>query len=265
MYHSGAHGHFLRYLLNIMSGINVKARNSKNYDLVEWATDPKFIATYNLHDLGKQDYVINIRVRQPSYLKFFTMNFIRTKDLHLDPESMTHNTFEKLQQHPNLKYFLPKLSLLCGQESGDVESKFLREWFRLCFFDNDCATIDLMLSTSVCDHAQYVVDFESFYDGSILDHCMKILQDLKIEPIHTQGIDQLLVTFKDSNPYFHVDKPIKEIFAAIKNHESQDLTDLNIIQQAWIDNYLVARYNIDPWMRNEYFTNTEELVNAYGL
>jgi hypothetical protein len=65
--------------------------------------------------------------------------------------------------------------------------------------------------------------------------------------------------------YFSIDIDINQILTAIDRNISFDLSNTNLLQQAWIDNYLVIRYNIDPLLRNEYFENTQELRKAYNL
>jgi len=198
-------------------------------------------------------------------LKFFVMCFCRTKDLNIDIEKLSQNTFEKIDQHPVIKFSTSSLSSISGCNSGDVEPKFLREWFRLCFFDNDGDTITKILAGTVLDHAQYVIDFESFYDGTIIDHCTKICRDLGLDPINHDLVKQYVMQFETKNTFFDIGHHMDQILLAIQNRQSLDLTDLNTLQQAWIDNYLVSKYNIDPLLTNDYFTNTKELINAYGI
>jgi hypothetical protein len=56
-----------------------------------------------------------------------------------------------------------------------------------------------------------------------------------------------------------------KIISAIGQTELVDLSNTNILQQAWIDNYLVTQYNINPLLKNDYFANTKELTKAYKI
>ena len=265
LYPSGSHGHFLKLLLNTMVGNTMEKQLSSNFDKVIFQDVCKFETTHDPKQPTQGDYVINIRVNTSSYLKFFVMCFCRTKDLNIDLAQLGQNTFEKIDQHPVIKFSASSLSAISGCNSGDVEPKFLREWFRLCFFANDGDTITKILAGTVLDRAQYVIDFESFYDGTIMDHCTQICHDLRLDPINHDLVTQYVMDFGKNNTYFNIDEHMDQILLAIQNRQSLDLTDLNILQQAWIDNYLVGKYNIDPLLTNDYFTNTKELINAYGI
>jgi hypothetical protein len=37
----------------------------------------------------------------------------------------------------------------------------------------------------------------------------------------------------------------------------------NFLVEAWLDNWLVETYNINPLLQNEYFSNTQQIINHY--
>jgi hypothetical protein len=98
-----------------------------------------------------------------------------------------------------------------------------------------------------------------------VDICIEICRYFGLPITHNNGIDQHLVTFQENNRYHKIDLNISAILNSIKQQTNYDLTQTNSLQQAWIDNYLVDQYNIDPLLKNEYFENTLDLVKAYNL
>jgi hypothetical protein len=264
LYPSGSHGHFAKLLLNTMTGNIMEQQESVNFDRIRFKEPGRFVTTHDPALPDHNDVVINIRVRPQSYLKFFVMCFCRTKDLNIVVEDLSQNTFEKINQHPVMKFFADSLAQISHTDHGDVEPKYLREWFRLCFFDNNCETIAKILAGTYLADAEYVLDFESFYDGSIVEQCQTICQDLRLPAVLTNQIDQYMQKFQ-TNRYYNIDADMDRIISAIQNHRSLDITDLNTLQQAWIDNFVAVKYNVDPWLTNDYFSNTTKLAHAYGI
>lgn len=257
---SGSHGHFLKLLLNAMIGIRPKERNDMVYDAVEYECQTVF-------EVGKpQDgcTVINIRVDPQSYLKYFVICLNRTSGHNITAQSLQINTFELIKKHSVLSHFSDSLTKISGQTQGDVSIKFLREWVRLCFFANSGETITASCRADVWESADFVVDFESFYDGTIIDKCKTICESLGL-PVNNTRLQSYLSEFKNKNLYFEIDADIPSILKAIDQNQYHDLSATNYFQQAWIDNYLVEQYNVDPLCRNEYFNDTVELINEYKL
>lgn len=208
--------------------------------------------------------VINIRVRPESYLKYFAMCLNRTSEHNIKIEDLHKDTFAKIQPHSIVSNFAQSLQIISGQSTGSVEPMHVREWFRLCFFANSGDTITKIIESCVLPNAGYVVDFESFYDGSIVDICRSICSWAGLA-VTNSSVGQYLDHFTNNNLYHNIDHAIPDIISAIDHKHDRDLGNLNLLQQAWIDNYLVKQYNIDPLLRNEYFLNTKDLITAYRL
>jgi hypothetical protein len=231
------------------------------YDHVQFESETMF-------EIGKpqgNNRSINIRVTPSSYLKYFAVCLNRTSGHNITAENLGENIFDNLIKHSIISHFIPSLTLISGKTHGDVENKFVREWIRLCFFANDGQTITQFLKPNVCDTSDFVIDFESFYDGTIIQHCLDICDSLGIRATISQRIYQHIEKFTQGNLYFDIDRCMPSIIDAIDKKQLVDLSQTNIIQQAWIDNHLVEKYNIDPLLRNEYFANTLELINQYNL
>lgn len=261
VYPSGSHGSFLTLLLNTMSGISVNNVNNYNiYDHVDYLAPAIFQGTHRID----QKPAVMIKVQPSSYLKYFAMCLNRTANVNLLIDELGSDTFKKLSQHVVLQSFAKSLAVISGQTTGDVDSRYLREWIRLCFFADNGTTIQQFISPSVVD-ADYVVDFEAFYDGSILEHCRQIYKILNLKIIDVEVAENLVIQFPEKLTYYNIDLNIHRILFAIDNNTKVSLLNTNLLQQAWIDNYLVTKYNIDPLLKNDYFSDTQELRKAYNL
>lgn len=272
VYPSGSHGNFLRLLLNEMSGCDARLPDSMVYDGVEYLTTPSFSAFHQVAAIQKlfqtevdYDSMINIKVRPTSYLKYFAVCLNRTSGQFITVENLHVNTFDQISQHSVLFDFVKSLAVISGKSQGDVEPRFLREWFRLCFFANNGDTITQFIQPNIIPRAKFAVDFESFYDGTIVTTCENILDAMDMPITKSNMIAQYLDDFKQKNLYFDIDLNINNILQAIDNHDWADLSATNWLQQAWIDNYLVDKYNVDPLLRDDYFADTLELINEYKL
>ena len=67
-----------------------------------------------------------------------------------------------------------------------------------------------------------------------------------------------------NNRYKDIQVPVEQIVEAIKNKQDIPI-QLNFLQEAWIDTWLVDTYGIDPLLQNEYPKTTGELRQAYNL
>ena len=265
LYPSGSHGSFLKLLFNELTGVTAEESDSMIYDRIMYRGVSVTSAVHTVPNDVNPDHVVNIRVQPESYLKYFAVCLNRTSGHNIVIEDLHQNTFDQIKQHSIVSYFSKSLSEISGQSSGDVDPKFLREWFRLCFFANQGETITKFIAPNVLDHSQFVIDFESFYNGQILSRCLEICKHFGLPVTHTHQVDDYLVEFRKKNRYHNIDLDISAILDCIEHQKNYDLTTTNILQQAWIDNYLVIKYNINPLLKNDYFRNTLDLSKAYNL
>ena len=265
LYPSGSHGSFLKLLFNELTGVAAEESDSMIYDRITYRGVSVTSAVHILPNGVNPDHVINIQVRPESYLKYFAVCLNRTSGHDIVIEDLHQNTFDRIKQHSIVSYFSKSLSEISGQLSGDVDPKFLREWFRLCFFANQGETITKFIAPNVLGHSRFVIDFESFYNGHILDQCMEICKHFSLPITHSHRVDEHLVEFQKKNRYHNIDLEISAILDCIENQKNYDLTTTNILQQAWVDNHLVNKYNINPLLKNDYFRNTLDLSKAYNL
>ena len=263
LFPSGAHGNFLKLLLNSLSDISViRVPYQTVYDNIKFDSEILFEELHHVNDKNKP--TIEICVRPESYLKYFAMVINRVSGINLYVDDLGTNVFKKLEHHTILKFFVESLTEISGQTEGNVDPKYIREWYRICFFADNGNTIS-QFSSSTRSDADYIVDFESFYDGSILDVCYKIYNHLGLSVKRTEVAKGFVERFPEKVFYYNIDKPINTILNAIDNDKNIELSNTNLLQQAWIDNYLVSKYNISPLLRDNYFQNTQELKKIYNI
>lgn len=269
VYPSGAHGNFLAAVLNTLTGVTANNLGHMIYDKTSYSQDRNFVPVHcvNLIDTDKlplYDNAININIQPESYLKYASICLNRTAGVDIQLETLNNNTFEQLGCHVIFSQLLKSLSTISGKTSGDVEFKDLREWARLCLFANRGSTITQWISDTRLSSADYTFDFEWFYDATVFKtKSIELINQLGMEV--SDSADQLLPDFYKNNRYRNIDIETNYIIESIRTRQAVDITNTNFFQEAYIDNWLVDTYQIDPLYRNEYFSNTQDLIKSYNI
>lgn len=233
------------------------------YDSLDYSSykEIKFSFTHFEPDIN---YEIYINVDRASYLKFFITNINRISGVNLVIEDLHQDTFKKIKKHRSLQFFEKSLKVISNQTDGDVPKMFIREWFRLCFIVDNYKTLQEYnknynnISTNC-----YVVDFETFFSRSKIQQiAVDILNRFEVDIVN-DNIDNIITEFFNRQYYKnHIDVNLLKQNIIEKNNV---VLNLNLVEQAWLDNWLVEQYNIDPRLDNEYFSNTIDLINFYKL
>ena len=204
---------------------------------------------------------IYIDVNKQSYLKYLITLVNRAGGINLKIEELHTNTFNKIQSHVALNFFKKSLENVSGKTNGDVSVGVLREWFRLCFFANNGKTIADYIGNK--PENCYIVDFEIFFSQIKIKNCaVDIINHFNLKP-QVVDIDDVIDEFFNKKYYKnHINTD--NVKNSIQQNQNIGL-NLNLIEQAWLDNWLVEQYNIHPQLSNEYFNNTQDLIDFYNL
>ena len=257
-YPSGAHGSLLRCLLSSMAGYIVDAPQRSVYDRVNCGSSP-FVALHEANNRVPPG--IQITVAPSSYLKYVAMCISRTKNADLVLEDFDNTIGCKLVDHPIMQYFLTDLDRISG---GSITTSALRDWARLCFFANQGATVRDWMRIS-CQHTpRYDIDFEAFYDGSVIAWCQHVLTDLGFDA-DPAAAEPFMTHFRANNRYFSIDKPVQDMLQCIEAGKSVPVPALNWLQQGYIDQWLQQKYKVDPLAIDQYWTHTQDLYHSYSL
>ena len=254
-YPSGAFGNFLAYLLNYAITRERYVVNESVYDFSKSAAI--FFEAKHLQSSCE----IYINVSNESYLKYLITNINRVTGIDLIIEELHIDTFNKIKSHRSLMFFEKSLIDISNKSQGDISPKYIREWFRLCFFANNCKAISEYIGPR--PESSYILDFETFFSRDSIKKCVfDILEYFKFKidvPDLSDTIDEFFSKQRYKN-HINID--------VLKNsiQKNQNITlNLNIVEQAWLDNWLVDSYKIEPRLINEYFSNTKELIDFYNL
>ena len=255
-YPAGAFGNFLSYLLNYVASGKRNAVKESVYDFV--TSDVTYFTT--------KDSIINnskvyINVESDSYLKYLVTNINRTGGIDLILEDLHIDTFDKIRSHQSLCFFEDSLKNISGQVGGNVSIRLLREWLRLCFFTNNGKTITEYIGPK--PQNCYVVDFETFFSRDKIKNCVfETIKSFDLT-ILVNDIDDVIDEFF-SKQYYKNHVNTNNLTNAIQKNQNISL-NLNLVEQAWLDNWLVEQYKIDPRLCDDYFNSTKELIDFYNL
>jgi hypothetical protein len=177
-------------------------------------------------------------------------------------DSMHYDTFNKISKNTVLTPLIKSLSVISNRTTGNVEKKYLREWARLCLFNNN--TIIPILNDSEIDLPDYKFNFNWFYDPTILKlKCVEIFKLFDIKIIN--DITQLFDKFYEHNKYKNINIVPEKIISALIDKRDIKIPNLNFLQEAWIDSWLVNNCQITPVLPDQYFSTTFDMINQYDL
>lgn len=198
--------------------------------------------------------IIHIAVDPDSYLKYIAMCITRTAGNIIDLNDAEIS--KALKNHIVIKEIARKITN-CSKGS-------LREWARLSLFSGNGQTITLLLKDTIPERIDYTFNFDWFYDkNKTIEKCYEIIKLFNIEA--KQSIDHLFEAFYNNNPNREIDVLPNQIIDSMNRKENLNFENLNFLQEAWIDNWLVDRYNVAPLLKDVYFTNTQSIIDQYQL
>ena len=277
----GAHGNFLCYLLNRMSGKEFIDHDS--FHGVAGTYDRQLVRDNTLHtfygeenDLftaihGGRDYHgdvpggIDIVVEDDKdHLKYLSVCISRAASMGIFLDELHINTMAKLREHPMMLYFLDTLESLNHQGDMDIPNGIVREWLRVCFF-NDGNSINGMIDPYRMTDS-YKVSFDTFYDkDKLIKTCHNIYDHYGFDVIDDSFFDHEHEIFMNRNRCYHVDDDCGRIKDAMRSKDRYEFQHMTVVKEAWLDAWLQKEYGIDPLLRDDYPTDTDQLRKEYGL
>jgi hypothetical protein len=265
LFPSGAHGHFIAVLLNHSQGIKaINQANSRVFDKPQWIGVPDFDIKHQASQVPDPDRCVQISVGDSDIFKWTVMSMSRASDLDIELERAHQDPWTIFQSHPHMAPLLGSLKAISGQDHGSVPISHMRDWARLCFFDDDCRTMRQILACSNLASARVVVEFGDIYRDPMAV-VSNVLSEFGLFFQCTENISQHISKFERQNRYRWIDLDLDMIFSAIDSGRRIRFDSGNFVKQAWIDNYLVKRYNVVPLLIDNYWEDTQQLMEAYGL
>ncbi len=162
--------------------------------------------------------------------------------------------------------FRQDLEHISGQTSGDVAVRYLREWLRLCFLDNNYRSIRAWIKQCSNPAADFYVSFATFYDVNALTRaCKNIMEHYGLLKESLDIIPDLHARFLSNNPDRDYGQDYADIERCLSQLRDKNIKEIDILTQARIDHYLVKTHGVDPLLRDEYFDTLTEIYQTYGL
>lgn len=266
LFPSGAHGHYLCVLLNELAGVPAKKTRSDTFDQPIYSRRPIFNVEHRA-DHCDPARCVAIEVHSSSMLKYAAVSLSRAGDAAIDVNNLhPQHVFNEIGRNPLYKDFAVSLRTIVGS-GGQAEYHHLRDWARLCLFDNDFETMRMMLATSTMPPTTktYRLEFQAFYRHDLLHTCLAILDHYGIPVCDITRFWWHCDDFYRTNPYWAIDNDIDAIERAIAAKQDLEFDPGNFLRQAWIDLLLIKSYNIIPLAQNVYPWSVRELLTNYNL
>lgn len=257
----GCHGNFLIRVLHYMMGINpIQINDRITYDDHDYG-DYTVFGTYNIGCDKKRLIIITI---PDDHIPQFVINNINRVSAHdLLLEELHIDTKNKILGHSNLCHLYESLVKIHGDDVLCYSKSTLREWIRLCLLNP--STVRIWNSNSYFDNCRYKLSFADFYNkNNLVKSAAGILHEFHL-PIKNQDISDLYDVFRSKLRYDYIMPKINLILEAIINNNDIPIECSNLVEEAAIDRYLENNFGIIPFLNDQYFTTTGQIISAYKL
>jgi len=256
IYPPGAHGSFLKLVLNHMAGVEYNSvANCNIFDRVKY---PKGFIFDAVHFPKTHKQCINISLKFEDRLLYTALLLSRTAGYNINLYD-DEDVIKKLKNHIVLSFICDK-----NFKKEVVTRKDLREVFRLTIF-KDTNTLDLITKVNRSNNPIIEINLSAFYCmPKLLSSCIKVLELTGVE-MKNEDISSLHSLFLSRVECKNIGKDTKKIVDRILNFEKFNLGKLNFLQESYIDDVLVNEFGIDPLYRDAYFTNSTEIFETYNL
>jgi hypothetical protein len=190
----------------------------------------------------------------------------RSAGVNYNLETFNQNILEKMEKHPILNCFIDSLKNTVTIKNNSITTGELREWIRLLFIQNNYYTLNYMLDEmfSNCSKDDSI-KFDAIYDiENFCKVCASLLQKYEI-PIYDKNkeVKAALTNFLNILSYKNIREPW-DIVSKIENNVDCELK-LNVIEEAWLDDYLITKFNVIPIIEGNYPKTIFELKKLYKL
>lgn len=262
---SGSYGNLIAACLNLYAGNKLVNYNAslKIFDFISYSDDPIFLFDHALREDTEKTVFVNVK---NNFINYLASMMCRTAGLDYSLETFHNNIQEKIVKHPILCFFETSLIQTCSLRDGNITIGELREWIRLLFIQNNYVTLHLMIDGMIKDVVvDYQINFDSIYNiDAFSEDCKKTLRYFDIPIIGDDNeIRIILNNFLNVLKYHHTKEPWHIVKCLEDNCDSN--INLNIIEEAWLDDYLVNKYNISPLLQDNYPLTVGELKTIYKI
>jgi hypothetical protein len=219
--------------------------------------------SYFNNPFNHDDLVIEIHVDPDWMLASLTNSLLRAGDEVFDLKDLHKNSIKKLSSLQKATYFLKDLTTEHGIQEN-YPKNIIRNYFYSKFFIPEYG-INLF-NTFNSSTKKIVFPFNAFF--SIEQFYIQLNQVAFFLQENFYPDEQFIKVFNEfilRNQGYHSQIKCNNIITNILNNLSMDITDCNLVEQAWI-NYRIAQifrcYDHPLLINEDYPTNTQEIAAA---
>jgi hypothetical protein len=269
----GSHGHFLELVINTFVAQRAFDFNRPLFDengachLHLSYGDPRYrpvvfckhYSFWNV-DFNINDLVIEIHVSPEYLLAALTNNLLRVGNQPVDLYNLHVDTFEKLTQFPKGDYILYYLKQHYGILDHYPRSA-LRNYFYLSF--SSPTYLDETFNKFNHCGKKHTFPFESMF--SIDEFYKSLSQSADFLGFKFTPDDRLIKLWEDflsCNQGYHSHIKCNQIMQALSDNVCQDLTNLSVIEEAWLAHCISQQFNQYTSMEllENFPSSTEEIL-----
>jgi hypothetical protein len=287
-FQGGTHGNFLKYILNDCllsekihhpftdigtSHLYIKDEISGNDDTLVHAQHYK---EYNVSFKSSNIIVIEVD-KNTNLLNLQSSSFYRAGDYRIIEAELSNNTFNKLTAFKNqYAYMIESLRDNYGIElskiNPDCPRYILREFFKFQFRDPDISGFvgpykEWIKTLKNTDKKVYVFPVSSFYDYEKFDSEISKIEEFFSLNFVKRQYQHAYEKFIQGLDYFlNLNVLPDKIISAVQEKTELEFGNLTILQESYINGNLERIYGKEmPFMQEQYFTNTKEIIEYLQL
>ena len=264
-FQGGAHGNFLRYFLDQFSTLTPPISGTPFGKLGTWHKKLKYSGKFErLHPHlwgwpNKNDPHIVITINPEDVLWLQRMNYIRPGNRNRDLSKSNINIDETFKD----KQAIEKLY---GIKIVDSMPRFiLRDFCKLGFSDiqnHGLITIDRTYRSQSITNVYYFPVSAFWNTESFFKHIDAVNKKFNLQILVDQNAHDLHKEFQNTIQQLNTRDRCAKIIDALKNQDDVAITDIDLIEQAYINSWIETTHNniLAPFT-NDYFKTTKEILD----
>ena len=285
-FQGGTHGSFLEYILN-----DCFSREEIPHPFTDIGTSHNWPTGYIKDEKPAQtrhfksdnipfttDNIIVIEVdNNVNLLNVQALSLYRAGNAKIKESELSTNTFQKLMMNRNqYAYMIESLRDNYGIELSETNSDcpryILREFFKFQFADpTRCGLVgpykEWIKTLKNTDKKVYVFPVSSFYDYEKFDSEISKIEEFFSLNFVKRQYQHAYEKFIQGLDYFlNLNVLPDKIISAVQEKTELEFGNLTILQESYINGNLERIYGKEmPFMQEQYFTNTKEIIEYLQL
>lgn len=272
-YQGGSHGNFLRYFLDRFSSLTPEISDipfteiGSSHKKIEYSKKfdrhhPNDYSPY-FENIDQQHILITIDNNDLLFLQRIIHR--RTGNFNVD---LTKNTIKFPANYIkcyNVNTTFSKLYDKEIDETTEIPRYIFRDFLKLCFLNSDKDGFINKQNKYLKELPKKIIFFpvSAFWDKEKFLKEIDILnKKLNLKLILDKKSEDIFTMFQDNIKEFPTKDRYKEIIDCLKNKKDYNLSDIDIVEQAYISSWIEQNYRFITIPNTDYFfQNTKEIID----